>query len=445
MTRQARHDERYRPQFHFTARENWINDPNGCVFHNGEYHLFFQRNPMGLVWGNMTWGHAISPDLVRWRQLPDALLPYGDGMIYSGSAVVDGPNTSGFGSATDGPLVAAFTHAREPYGQAIAYSNDNGRTWGLFAGGSHVVPNQRLDPGERDPKVFWHAPSHKWIMVLWVHLGRARFFAADDLRHWRYVSDFEGEGFYECPDLFELPIDEDPANTRWVLHDAAFRYWIGTFDGVMFIPETGPFQGDHGNNFYAAQTWNNTGKRVIQIAWMRGGQYPGMPFNQQMSFPCDLALRSTANGLRLCRTPAPEIKGLYLDGAENFAGTLEAGRALCLEQAGDLFDLQLEVALAPDSACVIHLRDVAITCAETQIGFLGRTAPIASVKGVLSVRLLVDRASIELFGNGGEVSMTSCFLPAECETRIRVEAVRGPIHIRSLVAHRLASARQSPP
>ncbi len=144
--------ERYRPQFHFSARENWLNDPNGCVFHDGEYHLFFQRNPAGLKWGNMTWGHAVSTDLVHWRELPKALEPYDDGTIFSGSAVVDPENTSGFGHPGLPPLVAAFTFAKKPFGQALAFSTDKGRSWSLHDGGRPVVPNQGLDESERDPK-----------------------------------------------------------------------------------------------------------------------------------------------------------------------------------------------------------------------------------------------------------------------------------------------------
>ena len=209
VPQQTAYTERYRPQFHFTARRNWLNDPNGCVFYDGEYHLFFQHNPSGLDWGNMTWGHAVSTDLVHWRQLSHALLPYGDGTIFSGSAVVDSKNLSGLGHGQEGLLVAAFTHARKPFGQAIAFSHDRGRTWERYADGEHVVPNQGLDDGERDPKVLWHEPSRKWVMVLWVQRNRARFFTSSDLRQWRHASDVVAQGFYECPDLFELPVDGD--------------------------------------------------------------------------------------------------------------------------------------------------------------------------------------------------------------------------------------------
>ena len=238
--------EQYRPQFHFTARTNWLNDPNGCVFYDGEYHLFFQHNPTGLEWGNMTWGHAVSGDLIHWHQLPHALLPYGDGTIFSGSAVVDSANGSGLGSGSTGPLIATFTHARKPFGQAIASSTDRGRTWQLYAAGQHAVPNQGLAEDERDPKIFWHAASRHWIMVLWVCRNQIRFFKSADLLKWHATSDFVGDGFYECPDIFPLPVDGNRNDIKWILADAAFHYWVGDFDGQSFTAQEGPLRPEAG-------------------------------------------------------------------------------------------------------------------------------------------------------------------------------------------------------
>lgn len=440
MPLDAIYTERYRPQFHFTAKANWLNDPNGCVFYDGEYHLFFQHNPVGLDWGNMTWGHAVSVDLVHWRQLPHALQPYDNGTIFSGSAVVDAANLSGLGQGQTGPLVAAFTHARKPFGQAIAFSNDRGRTWRLYAGGKHVVPNQGLSDDERDPKIFWHEASRKWIMVLWVRKGQVRFFTSADLLEWSHASDFIGAGFYECPDLFQLPLDGNRDNLKWVLADAAFNYWVGAFDGRAFTPETGPLTGDYGANFYAAQTWNNTGSRIVQIGWMLGGKYPGMPFNQQMSFPCELSLRETQHGLRLCRTPVAEIKNLRT-GRDSIANrVLNAGKELSIGSPGDCFDIEADVEVSPGSRFTIRLHDQTITCAAGQIQCLGRTAPLLPIAGVISLRILMDRTSIEIFGNNGAVCLSSCFVPIDKDTTVRCYLETGPLRIRNLVVHRLTSA-----
>ena len=440
MPRKAEFNERYRPQFHFTARENWLNDPNGCVYCDGVYHLFFQHNPKGRDWGNMSWGHAVSTDLVHWHQLANAIEPYDGGTIFSGSAVADTENRSGFGRGQAGPLVAAFTHARNPFGQAIAFSNDKGNTWELYGHGRHVVPNQGLDDSDRDPKILWHAASRKWIMVLWVQLGRVRFFTSGDLKQWRHAGDFIGEDFYECPDLFALPVDGNPHNVKWVLLDAAFKYWIGSFDGNHFLPEAGPFRGDFGGNFYAAQTWNNTGARIIQIGWMRGGEYPGMPFNQQMSFPCELAIRTTPAGIRLVRMPVATIENLRIGHDTVSNSTLHSGEELTIGKHWDLFDITAEIEMPPHAGFGIRLHELDISCANGRIRCLGKEAPLSASTNVVSLRLLVDRTSIEVYVSRGEVCMSSCFLPSEKDTNVRCYAGNDPIHVRSLTVHRLRSA-----
>ncbi|MBP1692415.1 MAG: glycosidase [Chloroflexi bacterium] len=432
--------EKYRPRFHFTARKNWLNDPNGCVLFAGEYHLFFQHNPHGNEWGNMTWGHATSPDLVHWHELPCAILPYGGGDIFSGSAVVDWNNTSGLGDGIGPPIVAIFTHARSPCEQALAYSIDKGRNWRVYNSGQYVVPNQGLDGYERDPKIFWHLNSRKWIMALWVKTNTVRFFTSDDLIHWSHASDFVGDGFWECPDLIELPVDGDVIDKRWVLNDANFNYWIGTFDGKTFQPESGPFQGDFGANFYAAQTWNSTENRVVQIAWMRGGEYPRMPFNQQMSFPCELSLRKTSDGVRLYRLPVPEIESLYKETTEFRDMLLDIGQDLDTGIIAGLLDIEIEVELSSGASFSVIVHGRSITCGSEQITCLGNTAPLALKDGIIHFRLLIDRTSIELFGNHGEVSMSSCFLPEREFTSVQCRADSAPVYVKSLIVHRLCSA-----
>ena len=435
--------ERYRPQLHFTARRNWLNDPNGCVYHDGEWHLFFQHNPTGLEWGNMSWGHAASPDLLHWTQLPDAIRPYDEGTIFSGSAVVDHRNTSGLGTAGRPPLVAVYTHARKPSGQAMAYSMDRGRTWSLFENGRHVVANQGLDECERDPKVFWHEPSARWIMVLWVQRGRVRFFGSKDLRAWAPLSDFAGPGFYECPDLVAVPVTGEAGATRWVLYDAALQYWIGDFDGITFRAESGPVNGEYGSSFYAAQSWSNTGRRVVQIAWMRGGQYPDMPFNQQMSFPCDLGLHRTARGLRLTRAPVPEIESLVLDRQERSGVDASAPAGLSMTAPAAPLDLRLELeGVGPETSFSLEVSGQRVTYDGERIGCLDRWAPLAPADGALDLRLLVDRASIELFANRGEVSLSSCFLGSEASSELRLNVTRGSLRVRSIAVCRLSSIWQ---
>lgn len=244
------YQERYRPQYHFTPARNWMNDPNGLVFYEGEWHLFYQYNPLGNTWGHMSWGHAVSRDLVHWQHLPVALAEENGIMIFSGSAVVDWKNTSGFGQGGRPPLVAIYTGAREGHqAQYLAYSTDRGRSWTKYAG------NPVLDIGSgefRDPKVFWYEPQQKWVMVLVKAMERkVSFYASKDLKQWSHLSDFGPAGavggVWECPDLFELPIEGEPGQTRWVLDvdlnpgaiagGSGGQYFIGHFDGTRFTAE----------------------------------------------------------------------------------------------------------------------------------------------------------------------------------------------------------------
>lgn len=248
----ALYQERWRPQFHFTPPRNWMNDPNGLVFHRGEYHLFYQHNPFGDRWGHMSWGHAVSRDLVHWEHLPVALHEEEGVMIFSGSAVVDEKNTTGFGGAEGPPWVAIYTgHATSSprQNQHIAWSRDGGRTWTKYSG------NPVLDIGEsdfRDPKVFWHEPTARWVMVVaWPLQRKVRFYASRDLRQWEHLSDFGPagcvEGVWECPDLFPLPVEDRPGERRWVLVVSVSRgapaggsgvqYFPGEFDGRRFQPD----------------------------------------------------------------------------------------------------------------------------------------------------------------------------------------------------------------
>lgn len=434
--------EQYRPRVHFTAQAGWLNDPNGLVFHEGRYHLFFQHNPGGNEWGNLSWGHAVSTDLVRWRQLPVAIEPYGGGTIFSGSAAVDFYGSTGFGAAAGkDPIIACFTHARKPFGQALAFSPDGGDTWQLHEGGRHVVPNQGLDAEERDPKIFWHAPARAWIMVLWVRPGMARILGSPDLKQWHFLSDFAAEKFYECPDLFELPVEGERAGRRWILHDAALNYWIGHFDGASFSAESGPLRGEYGKNFYAAQTWNDLAGRRVQIAWMRGGAYPGMPFNQQMTFPCELFLRRTPQGLKLHRRPADEIRRLHGPLVFNDSFALQPGANPLSGLQARVFDLELEAAVPPAGAITLAIGGFEIRCrpGRQALSAAGQIAPLTFRDGAFKLRVIADTTSVEIFGNDGELSASSCFIPAPGAEPLALRAEGGKAAVKKITVRHLES------
>jgi fructan beta-fructosidase len=323
--------ETFRPKYHFTPPQNWMNDPNGLVYYDGEYHLFYQHNPYGTQWGHMSWGHAVSADLVNWTHLPIALseVPDEGYTIFSGSAVIDVENTSGFGTGDGPPMVAIYSadYRGDPGLETIhiAHSIDRGRTF------TQYPSNPVIDENERkfgDPKVFWHAPSRCWIMVnIFGHeQGHVILYSSPDLKIWTRLSDFHAPehapGIWECPDLFPLPVDGDPARIRWVLkvnctrapgEPAATRYFVGDFDGERFanaVPIGSSMTSDDGA-MYAEVTYNQLpNERRILMGWLREQAHPERPWTGAQSLPRELALRSVAGGLELVQCPVAALQTL---------------------------------------------------------------------------------------------------------------------------------------
>lgn len=419
--------EKLRPQFHFTACRGWLNDPNGLVYCNGEYHLFFQHNPYGCKWGNMHWGHAVSKDLVHWQELGEALYPrqYGD-WCFSGSAWYGGPNQ----------LLLAFTSTGR--GECIAMSTDFGRTW-TEQPGNPVVKHQG-----RDPRLLWHAPSQRWVMAVYdEEKGRTiAFHTSADLKEWRLESRI-GE-FFECPDLFELPIDGDAKKSKWVLSGADGRYVLGHFDGKTFTAEPGRHQLWHGP-FYAAQTFSNAlGGRRIQIGWAQI-DFPGMPFNQQMTIPVELRLRSTADGVRMFAQPVAEVAKLHRR-HEAIVGdswqTIIAGKPLATGVEGELLDIRATLRPSAAARCGMVARGIPIVYdAKKKNLSCGKvTAPVALEDGAVRLRVLVDRGSIEVFANDGLVALVAGVLPRPEDVSVTFFADGGNADVRKAHVAVLGSA-----
>lgn len=453
-----------RPQFHFTSRRGWLNDPNGMVYDGKKYHLFFQHNPRGTDWGNMTWGHAVSRDMVHWQQVDHALLPYRVdghvGTIFSGTAVVDHNNSLGMQAGATKTLCAFFTFACNPkFYQAMAYSTDSGNTWKYWNEGRAIVENQGFDRGERDPKVFWHAASQRWVMLLWVqeNPGRVRIFTSENLVDWKFASDLLRDWAFECMDLVFLPVDGDKDRVKAVIYDASFDYEIGTFDGQTFRTEAGPFVAG-GGSFYAAQTFNNSpDERAVQIGWMRGGPDPaaryGMPYNQQMSFPCELTLRTTGIGPRLFVSPIREIESLYRETIIRKDVNLAPGENLLDDVDGfELVDVEVEFSPLESKQFVMELPGVTITYdsqkAElTYAGVKESGDPVVVAAfeklsprgGAVKLRVLVDCLSVEIYAFDGERFHAGYHLPAgeEDAPSIRFEGGAGRIDL--LEMHELSS------
>jgi len=446
--------EPYRPQFHFSAATGWINDPNGLVHFDGEYHLFYQHNPYGPGSANKSWGHAASRDLVQWTDFGDVLLPDRLGEIYSGSAVADLKNTSGFQAGSIAPLVVFYTsagaHAPEklPFTQSMAYSTDRGRTWRKYDRNPVVG---HIENTNRDPKVFWHGPSSQWIMVLYLARGKFVLMGSKNLREWQRLSDVEFPDGYECPDLFELSVGGDRGKARWVMWEAGGRYMIGRFDGTRFTPETGVLPSEWGLHCYAGQTWNDApdGRRIF-IGWMRANSaanvaapvYPDMPFNQQMTFPREFSLRNTADGVRLFARPAREVAGLYGKQHRFSDVMLGTGHDPLAGIVGELFDIEATVEARSAKAVKLEIRGVPLVydAAEGNLSCLGKSVRVAPAGGRLELRALVDRTSLEIFAEDGRYEMSFCFKPDKDNRKLALTAEGGAAIAKSLVVRELKPA-----
>ncbi len=439
--------EKHRPQFHFTPKKGWTNDPNGLVFYKGEYHLFFQHNPFDVKWGNMTWGHAVSPDMVRWTQIENALDPDKMGTMFSGSAVVDWNNTAGFQTGEEKTLILIYTAAGgtspeskdQPYTQCLAYSNDRGRKWTKFAG-NPVLP--QIAGGNRDPKVIWHAPSRQWIMTLFLTDSSFRLLASPDLKKWTTLHDISVPKTGECPDFFEMAVANEPGVTKWVWTAANANYLVGTFDGKRFMPEVMTQPLSYGTNYYAVQTFSDLpANRRVQISWMSGGKYPGMPFNQQMSFPYELTLRKYGHSsYRLFALPVKEIESLR-DTPHTWTNLeVKPGENPLAALSGDLWDISAEIEPAGAKEVGFKVRGRTVAYKEKTLSSANLSTQMGLNKGRIRIRMLVDRTSLEVFGNDGEVVIPTCFLPEDSNKTLELYATGGTAKIVSLAVYPMRSA-----
>lgn len=439
-----------RPRFHFTAPQGWLNDPNGLVYFDGEWHLLYQHNPFGIDWGHMSWGHAVSRDLLHWEHLPVALPEQPDYMIFSGSAAVDWNNTGGFGDGVRPPLVAAYTaHREHEQTQHIAFSLDRGRTWTPYAGNPVLAIGSREF---RDPKLFWHTPSGRWVMAcVLADRRQVRFYGSPNLRDWQHLSDFgpvgATAGLWECPDFFPLSVEGDSARQHWVLkvddQRSGAQYFVGDFDGERFVCDDRPDvvrRVDFGKDFYAAQSWNDApdGRR-IWLAWMSHWDYaartPTTPWRGMMSAPRELALHRDGDGLHLAQRPVRELCSLRCAHwrIEDAALGAANDRLRALGACGTALEIDATFAYVDGAEFGVKVR--AGAAEETVIGyspaagqlFVDRsrsgdvsfsprfdewhTAPCALRDGTLTLHILVDACSVEVFADDGRVVISDLIFP----------------------------------
>lgn len=474
------YQEQHRPQFHFSPEKGWMNDPNGLVYYEGEYHLFYQYYPDSTVWGPMHWGHAISKDLTTWEHLPIALYPDSLGYIFSGSIVIDENNTSGFQTGKEKPLVAIFTihdMVKEKAGridkesQGIAYSLDKGRTWTKYA--KNPVLLNKGDSDFRDPKVFWYEPTKHWVMPLAVgqHL---EIFTSPNLKDWTKTGDF-GEkdgahgGVWECPDIISLKTKE--GIEKWILIQnmgrgaanggSGTQYFVGNFDGKTFIndnPSETKLWLDYGADNYAGVTWFNApNNEKLFIGWMSNwddyaNKVPTSTWRSAMTVPRKLSLIQTPEGYRLAQMPVAQLEKLRLSKTEIPKQTITKNTLIddksVLKELDLTFDLSTSTAtelgfvlLNAKNEKVVFGYDKA-----TKQVFIDRTnagksdfsqrfaakhfAPFTDVK-LLTIKALIDNSSIEVFVNGGSIALTDLFFPNEDYTHLEVYSKGGNAELTS--------------
>ncbi|MEO6965266.1 MAG: glycoside hydrolase family 32 protein, partial [Acidobacteriaceae bacterium] len=389
--------ERNRPQFHFTVKRGWNNDVNGPIFYRGQYHLFWQSYPYGVKWDTdfMNWGHAISKDMIHWQELAPALRPDKVGAAWSGTGFIDHNNVGGWGKDALVLAYAAYNRISHKQVQCLAYSTDNAKTFTHYAGNPVVDTDSELGTTDtRDPKVFWYEPSNHWVMVLFEKDGMS-FFNSSDLKTWTRKSHFKG--LHECPDFFELPVDGDSSNKKWVLHGGSSVYFIGSFDGQTFTAESPGLRYAEGKNargddvLYAAQSFAEMpDNRRVQMVWGRITE-EGMPFNQMILFPTEFKLKTTKDGIRLLATPIQEIELLH---AKKYAWSSitakDANQKLRQIPPGPLH-VKLQVALEKKDALTIRYQESPLI--TIQYGDLEN--------GRGSVELLIDKCVSEIFVDDG--------------------------------------------
>ena len=493
--------EKFRPVYHHTPLYGWMNDANGLVYKDGEYHLYFQYNPYGSKWGNMHWGHSVSKDLVHWEHLAPAIARDTLGHIFSGSSIVDQENVAGYGA---GNILAFYTSASDKNGQiqCLAFSKDNGRTFTKYEKNPILCPADGLRDF-RDPKVFRYEPEDKWVMIVSAD-KEMRFYDSKNLKDWNYMSSF-GEGYgvqpcqFECPDMVELPVDGDLNRKKWALivnvnpgcyfGGSATQYFTGNFDGTKFSCDSQPNVTkwlDWGKDHYATVCFSNTGERTIAVPWMSNWQYcnivPTKQFRSANALPRELSLYTQDGEIYLSAVPVPEIKTLRKekkeipaftvandyhidslladnDGAYELALEITVGEAEIMgfnlfNDKGEKVDIYFnlpEKRLVMDRTksgivdfgkkSVSHEIEVHDRRKTTSINYIDdfALATWAPIKkeNKYTLDVFVDKCSVEIFLNGGKVAMTNLIFPSEPYNRMCFYSKGGSFQVDSFKAYRL--------
>lgn len=408
--------EKFRSGFHFSAQRGWLNDPNGLFYYNGQYHMFYQYNPVGCKWGNMHWGHAVSMDLVHWTEKEVALYPDESGTMFSGSAIVDTKNVTGLKKNQNDVILLFYTAAGgtdselsklRPFTQCMAYSTDGGDTFEKYSR-NPVLP--LIEEGNRDPKVIYDPAADIYVMSLYLAETRFILLTSKNLLEWEQLQQFDMREDAECPDFYPLYADDDRNNVNWVFSAASGKYLLGTFDGKRFRYEAAVKNLHYGKESYAAQSWSGIDSgdgRRIRIAWNRF-DIPSMPYNMSMNFPCEMKLRTFSGEIFLCAYPVEEIKNLYGDAFCLQNISLSQGQKYTWTLMKKLYDVTLKIACPEKGNFVISVFGLEIhgNADEKVLSCLDNTAPLESFDQSIDLRLLIDVNNVEIFINTGKAFMS---------------------------------------
>jgi fructan beta-fructosidase len=458
VAQQEPYKEKYRPQFHFSPKINWTNDPNGLLYYKGQYHLFYQHNPFGNVWGHMTWAHAVSKDLIHWKHLPIAIPEENNVMIFSGTCVADINNTRGFGKGGKVPLVAVYTGHIEGVNQSqhIAYSLDDGITWTKY-NNNPILDLQKKD--FRDPKIFWYAPKKYWVMCLMLPVEHVvQFYSSTNLINWKHLSDFgpvgDTSGVWECPDLTQVPVESNKGKKKWLLQmsmNASMQYYVGEFDGIRFINENPAdkiMRPDYGPDYYAAICYGQLPAAHLPtaIGWVNNWNYandiPTTPWKGAMSIPRTLSVKKVNNEWLLIQKPVEKIKELgrlvYMD--KNII--LEKPLLLPVKTQ----QCMIELKASPSANAVMGIKLAAGNNHELIISYnaankmlsLDRSktanqsfnkkyesinrfeAPLDLINNQLQLTIFFDNSIVEVFANNGERVLTAQLFPDNTDSQIEL-------------------------
>lgn len=444
--------ETYRPVFHFTSKRGWLNDPNGLFYYNGVWHMSYQHNPFGTDWGNMHWGHAVSTDLVHWKETGEILIPDSLGTIFSGYAVVDYNNKLGYQQSDNKTIVVYYTSAggynylsrARPFTQCMAYSTDQGYTWNKY-NKNPIITEIAYD--NRDPHIVWDDSDNQWIMVLFLTGNQYEFLTSTDLLNWQTRGTISIDNEWECPDLFKIKVENESNTYKWILMGVQNKYFVGHLSNGCFIPETVLQKQDLNNCYLAAHTFTNApNDRHVQIGCIGGSTFPNQPFNEMMGFPRELKLYKTEGGFKLYNFPVEEIKNVHADVCNFSNNVLSDSNTFSVSGTAFHIVSSFNITNATASNFGFKINDFEVRYyTNSSIISMGMandpktTAIVPAENGSIRIDILVDNGLVETFINGGSYSGTFYFQPSNLTKSVSTLAENGYVKVNNLSVYKLKS------